>query len=158
MRKGTVLRGLAMVGIVGMSMAACAFEPADGPKMKPVPVQSQETLAAQQAHNGVAPVVGSVEMTPRVSTQPTKASGTASGSDGKPEPRVVDGGTIMESKGAARLLRKVELDQQMAATAPFRTIIWAVVVVGIGLGLAFLVKFFADKSMPQVPTKSRVRW
>ena len=158
MMKEIGFKGLALIGIAGMTLAAAAFEPAEGPGIKRVPIQSQETVASQQVHNGVAPVVGSVELSPRQPAPPVKSPSQAAGSPGKPEARAVEGGSIMESASAAKLLRKVELDQQMAATAPFRTIIWAVVVVGIGLGLAFLVKFFADKSMPQVPTKSRVRW
>lgn len=149
------LRGLALIGIACMALAASAFEPAEGPKTKPVPVQSQETLAQQQVHNGVTPVLGSVELTPRKDAPPVRPS---TGKVGEPEARKVEGSSVLESQNATRLLKEVELDHQMAATTPFRNLIWAVVVVALGLGLAFLVKFFADKSMPQVPTRSRVRW
>lgn len=153
------MRRILIFGFAVMAASAYAFEPAEGSSMKPVPAQSQEKLAAQQAYNGVAPVVGSVELAPRKAAGPPKSTPqTKNASPAKPEPRSEMGQSVMEGESAAKLLRKVELDNQMAASAPFRNLIWAVVVVGIGLGLAFLVKFFADKSMPQVPTKSRVRW
>lgn len=148
--------------ILAVAVAACAgssmaIEPVKGSKPAPVPVQSQETLAAQQKHNGRVPIVGSVELKPREEKSPPKP-----GSSGKEllkaEGSAVDMERLNDAQAAAAL-GQVELDRQMESTAPFRKIIWAVVVVAFGLGLAFLVKFFADKSMPQVPSnKSKVNW
>lgn len=142
---------LALWGSVGL-----AIEPVKGPKQPPVPIQSQETLAAQQKLNGRVPIVGSVELKPKEERPAPKASAAIKALEGgDAKPSAID--RTSDSK-AALALHQVELDQQMASTAPFRKIIWAVVVVAIGLGLAFLVKFFADKSMPQVPSKTKVNW
>lgn len=156
-------RGIMSFGRTGFAIAvivcagsSLAIEPVKGPRLDPVPVQSQETLSAQQKHNGRVPIVGSVELKPREERPAPKAS-AATQELGKSD-KAPSAFVRQSDSQAAMALHEVELQNQMASTAPFRKIIWAVVVVAFGLGLAFLVKFFADKSMPQVPSKTKVNW
>lgn len=149
-------RSIIALAIMVCAGSSLAIEPVKGPKQAPVPVQSQETLAGQQKHNGRVPIVGTVELTPREERPAPKAAAAIQEVEKQTDtPSAID---RQNDAKAALALHQVELDNQMASTAPFRKIIWAVVVVAVGLGLAFLVKFLADKSMPQVPSKSKVNW
>lgn len=155
--RATMKHGRSAFALAALALACSGFaiEPVTGPKLTPVPVQSQETLAGQQKHNGRLPIVGTVELKPREESRTPRATAQQKLQSPENTSTAID---RQNDAKAAMALHQVELDNQMAATAPFRKLIWAVIVVAFGLGLAFLVKFLADKSMPQVPSKTKVNW
>lgn len=132
------------------AMTAFAFIPEKVPGMTPQAEQTQEQLGAQQASNGAVPIVGSVELSGRK---------TAKEEPGKADAKASSALSVMaDPQKAFDTLRQVEVEKQMAATKPVRNFVWAGVVILLGLGLAFMLKFLADKSMPHLPAKKGVRW
>lgn len=145
-----ILRSALVVCLTLGALAAFGFIPEKPADFQPVAPQSQSQLEAQQSQSGVAPIVGSVEMTGRK---------TAKEEPGKADAQASSALTVMaDPQKAFDTLRQVEVEKQMAATKPVRNLIWGGIVVLVGLGLAFVLKFLADKSMPQLPAKKGVRW
>lgn len=132
------------------AMTAFAFIPEKPSGFTPQPEQSPDQVAAQQEANGAVPIVGSVEMSGRK---------TAKEEPGKADAQASSALTVMaDPQKAFDTLRQVEVEKQMASTRPIRNVIWGGVVIVLGLGLAFVIKFLADKSMPHLPAKKGVRW
>ncbi len=131
-------------------MTAFSFVPEKPPGFTPQAEQTQDQLGSQQGVNGSVPVVGSVEMSDRK---------TAKEEPGRTDAKAASALTVMaDPQKAFDTLRQVEVEKQMAATKPVRNFIWAGVVILLGLGLAFVLKFLADRSMPHLPAKKGVRW
>lgn len=144
------MRSVLACFLAATAAASFGFIPEKPPGFKPQPEHTQEQLSSQQALNGATPVVGSVELSGRK---------TAKEEPGKADAKASSALTVMaDPKKAFDTLRQVEVEKQMAATKPVRNFIWAGVVILLGLGLAFVLKFLADKSMPQLPAKKGVRW
>ena len=132
------------------SVTAFAFIPEKPKGFTPQAEQTQEQLASQQSKNGTTPIVGSVELSGKK---------TAKEKPGDSDAMAASALTVMaDPQKAFDTLRQVEVEKQMAATKPVRNFIWGGVVILLGLGLAFVIKFLADKSMPQLPAKKGVRW
>lgn len=144
------LRSVLTAFLVVAAATSFGFIPEKPPGFKPQPEQTQDELSGQQALNGATPVVGSVELSGKK---------TAKEEPGKSDAKASSALTVMaDPQKAFDTLRQVEVEKQMAATKPVRNFIWAGVVILLGLGLAFVIKFLADKSMPQLPAKKGVRW
>lgn len=138
--------------IAGLMAALCtvgfAFETAKG-NAPAVPEFTQAQVTEQLQHNGAVPLVA----------ESTKNAGLTSTDVKTAEERKRQENLVLTGASKGKdILVAAELQKHEGAFAPFRTTIWAILFILLGLGVVFGLKMWADKVVPAMPAKRSVKW